>query len=108
MYLINAKQSKIPNTTNRLLDSVYYVHQLGLTEQDLRFFDADVNGKVTELEPVVKAAADLGESVSDINSSSRRMIERFSGMGIRGAGIGIFSSLVSRMFARRKRRRGED
>ena len=69
---------------------------------------ADVNGKVTELEPVVKAAADLGESVSDINSSSRRMIERFSGMGIRGAGIGIFSSLVSRMFARRKRRRGED
>ena len=69
---------------------------------------ADVNGKVTELEPVVKAAADLGESLSDINSSSRRMVERFSGMGIRGAGIGIFSSLVSRMFARRKRRRGED
>lgn len=35
------EKNKIPNTTNRLLDSVYYVHQLGLTEQDLRFFDAD-------------------------------------------------------------------
>lgn len=28
---------------NRLLDSVYYVHKLGMTEQDLRFFDADNN-----------------------------------------------------------------
>lgn len=35
------EKNKIPSTTNRLLDSVYYVHQLGLTEQDLRFFDAD-------------------------------------------------------------------
>ena len=35
------EKNKIPNATNRLLDSVYYVHQLGLTEQDLRFFDAD-------------------------------------------------------------------
>ena len=35
------EKNKIPNTTNRLLDSVYYVHQLGLTEKDLRFFDAD-------------------------------------------------------------------
>lgn len=35
------EKNKIPNATNRLLDSVYYVHQLGLTEQDLRFFDAN-------------------------------------------------------------------
>ncbi|MDN6039764.1 MAG: hypothetical protein L0I18_04240 [Lactobacillus sp.] len=35
------EKNKIPNATNRLLDSVYYVHQIGLTEQDLRFFDAD-------------------------------------------------------------------
>ena len=35
------EKNKIPSATNRLLDSVYYVHQLGLTEQDLRFFDAD-------------------------------------------------------------------
>ncbi|GAA3630435.1 hypothetical protein GCM10022297_06610 [Lactobacillus hamsteri] len=37
------EKGKIPSTTNRLLDSVYYVHNLGLTEQDLRFFDADNN-----------------------------------------------------------------
>ena len=35
------EKNKIPSATSRLLDSVYYVHQLGLTEQDLRFFDAD-------------------------------------------------------------------
>lgn len=35
------EKAKIPSATNRLLDSVYYVHQLGLTEQDLRFFDAN-------------------------------------------------------------------
>lgn len=39
----NYEKGKIPSTTNRLLDSVYYVHNLGLTEQDLRFFDADNN-----------------------------------------------------------------
>lgn len=42
------EKKRIPNATNRLLDSVYYVHQIGLTEQDLRFFDAD-NSNVTYL-----------------------------------------------------------
>lgn len=37
------EKGKVPNATNRLFDSVYYVHRLGLTEQDLRFFDADEN-----------------------------------------------------------------
>lgn len=34
---------KSPTATSRLLDSVYYVHRLGLNEQNLRFFDADRN-----------------------------------------------------------------
>ncbi|RVU71092.1 hypothetical protein EJK17_04355 [Lactobacillus xujianguonis] len=37
------EKNKVPAATNRLLDSVYYVHRIGLTEQDLRFFDADNN-----------------------------------------------------------------
>lgn len=37
------EKEKVPTTTNQLFDSVYYVHRLGLTEQDLRFFDADQN-----------------------------------------------------------------
>ena len=37
------EKGKIPSVNNRLLDSVYYVHKLGMTEQDLRFFDADNN-----------------------------------------------------------------
>lgn len=39
----NYEKNKIPTASSRLLDSVYYVHRLGLTEQDLRFFDADEN-----------------------------------------------------------------
>ncbi|TSO25598.1 hypothetical protein FOD82_00550 [Lactobacillus sp. LL6] len=37
------EKAKVPTMTNQLFDSVYYVHRLGLTEQDLRFFDADKN-----------------------------------------------------------------
>ena len=37
----NYEKGRIPNVNNRLLDSVYYVYNLGLTEQDLSFFDAD-------------------------------------------------------------------
>lgn len=37
------EKGKVPSATNRLFDSIYYVHRLGLTEQDLRFFDADEN-----------------------------------------------------------------
>lgn len=34
-------KNQYANMTDRLLDSVYYVHLIGLTELDLRFFDAD-------------------------------------------------------------------
>lgn len=39
----NYERVKVPSANSRLLDSVYYVHQIGLMEQDLRFFDADDN-----------------------------------------------------------------
>lgn len=35
------EKNQYSSATDRLLDSIYYVHRLGLTEQDLRFFDAD-------------------------------------------------------------------
>lgn len=37
------EKETIPSTTSRLLDSIFYVHRVGLMEQDLRFFDANKN-----------------------------------------------------------------
>lgn len=39
----NYEKAKRNTASSKLLDSVYYVHQLGLMEQDLHFFDADEN-----------------------------------------------------------------
>lgn len=35
------EKNRYQTVTDRLLDSIYYVHRLGLTEQDLRFFDTN-------------------------------------------------------------------
>lgn len=42
LYTHYEKNQYVTNTS-RLLDSIYYVHLIGLTEQDLRFFDADAS-----------------------------------------------------------------
>ena len=68
---------------------------------------ADVTGKMKTIEPVVKAAADLGESVSEINTSSKKMVKRFNNRS-RFSGAGIVSSVLAATLARRKRRKGED
>ncbi|MBA1394353.1 DUF948 domain-containing protein [Lactobacillus sp. XV13L] len=67
---------------------------------------ADVNVKMSTLEPVVQAAADLGESVSDVNASSRKMAKRVSSFHLKRGSV--MSSALAAMFARRKRRKGED
>lgn len=38
----------------------------------------DVNQKVATIDPVFQAAADLGESVSDLNSATRKLTDRVS------------------------------
>ncbi|KRL61011.1 DUF948 domain-containing protein [Latilactobacillus fuchuensis] len=41
----------------------------------------DVNGKVANLDPVFKAAGDLGESVADLNAASRNLTTKVSSVG---------------------------
>lgn len=43
IFILIMRKNHLATTTDRLLDSVYYVHRLGLMEQDLRFFDAEDN-----------------------------------------------------------------
>lgn len=66
----------------------------------------DINGKMKTLDPVVQAAADLGESVSELNDSSKKIAKRFSNNHFSHAGL--VSSIAATAFARRKRRRGEN
>ncbi|MDF7638473.1 DUF948 domain-containing protein [Lactobacillus sp. ESL0791] len=84
----------------------------GLLDQTSSLLDktnslmADVDNKMQTLDPVVKAAADLGESVSAVNASSRKMAKRVSNAHI--GRTGFVSSVLTSLLARRKRRRGED
>ena len=67
---------------------------------------ADVNVKMKTIDPVVQAAADLGESVSDVNTSTRKMAKRFNNFHWKRNGL--MSSALASVFARHKRRKGED
>ena len=67
---------------------------------------ADVNDKMKTVEPVVQAAADLGESVSEINASSKKMAKRFGGLHF--GRTGLIASALTTVMARRKRRKGEE
>lgn len=41
----------------------------------------DVNGKVADLDPVFRAAGELGESVSSLNTASRGLTEKVTNVG---------------------------
>lgn len=53
----------------------------------------DVNGKVANLDPVFKAAGDLGESVSSLNTASRQLTQKVSSVGKTTAKAGVASSM---------------
>lgn len=63
---------------------------------------ADVNQKMQTIDPVVQAAAELGESVSEINTSSRKFASRLAQGKSNHAGF-LPAALIS-IFARRLRR----
>lgn len=39
---------------------------------------ADVNDKAEKLDPAIQAVADVGQSVSDVNSASRQLVEKIN------------------------------
>ena len=58
----------------------------------------DVNQKVATIDPVFKAAADLGTSVSDLNDATRNLTGRVSSTAKKTAGAGIMSRLSRAAF----------
>lgn len=60
----------------------------------------DVNGKMAVLEPVFQAMGDLGESVSDLNASSRDLAERITNAGGTMAKARLGKRMLSSIFAR--------
>lgn len=74
----------------------------------------DINKKAVELDPAVKAVADVGESVSNANTALNNMIIRheerkndFSLNLIKSAGKAIAFSAWTRMLSRRKARKAK-
>lgn len=65
----------------------------------------DVNGKVATLDPVFKAAGDLGSSVSELNDASRRLASRVTNIGVTGAKVSAMQRVgASALRLYRKRR----
>ncbi|WP_426388288.1 DUF948 domain-containing protein [Lacticaseibacillus paracasei] len=56
----------------------------------------DVNGKVAAIDPVFTAIGELGESVSDLNQSTRNLTERVA----HGAKNGAKATVAARMSAK--------
>lgn len=61
----------------------------------------DINGKVETLEPVFVAAADLGQSVSDINNSSKNIVHRVSGVSKNAGKFGVASTILNKVISKK-------
>ena len=83
LVIVLHKVSKVVEEANRTLKLVssdvdVLLHQAdGIMAKANTLLD-DVNGKVATIEPLFTAVADLSESVSDINASSRKLVTRLN------------------------------
>lgn len=94
-HTLSESVDQVVNNTNELLD--------------------DINEKSAQLDPAVKAVADVSESVSDVNAAARHLADK---LGERqrsvstaekiasGAGKMLVFNLASKLFGRNKRREG--
>ena len=79
LVIVLHKVSKVVEEANRTVKLVssdvdVLLHQAdGIMAKASTWLD-DVNGKVATIDPLFTAVADLSESVSDINASSRKLV----------------------------------
>ncbi len=62
----------------------------------------DVNGKVATIDPVFVAAADLGQSVSDVNNSTKNIVSRVSDLSGKTSKAGMAASILSKLHSKKK------
>ena len=83
LVIVLHKVSKVVEEANRTVKLVssdvdVLLHQAdGIMAKANTLLD-DVNGKVATIDPLFTAVADLSESVSDINASSRKLVTRLN------------------------------
>ena len=83
LVIVLHKVSKVVEEDNRTVKLVssdvdVLLHQAdGIMAKANTLLD-DVNGKVATIDPLFTAVADLSESVSDINASSRKLVTRLN------------------------------
>ena len=71
----------------------------------------DVNGKVATIDPLFVAVAELSESVTAVNKSSRDMVERFSrksGTVGRSASTLVLAKTANKFMKKNKKKKVED
>lgn len=78
---------------------------------------SDVNDKATELDPLVKALGDVGQSVSDVNSAARNAVEKINSRDkaatkigtklVQTAGKAVATNALSHLFGFGKRKKAE-
>lgn len=68
---------------------------------------ADLNQKAKDLNPVVTAAAEVSQTVSDLNKSSRKLVKRISHFSW-APKTGFLSTMLLGAFSRRLRRKGKE
>lgn len=59
----------------------------------------DINGKVETIDPVFKAAGDLGESLTDLNQGARQAVDHLAQTGVAGGKAGLSFKVLQTAFS---------
>ena len=110
LIVLLVKVSKVVEEANRTVKLVssdvdVLLHQAdGLMAKANVLLD-DVNGKVATIDPLFVAVAELSESVTAVNKSSRDMVERFSrksGTVVRSASTLVLAKTANKFMKKNK------
>ncbi|USJ19946.1 DUF948 domain-containing protein [Lactococcus formosensis] len=116
LIVLLVKVSKVVEEANRTVKLVssdvdVLLHQAdGLMAKANVLLD-DVNGKVATIDPLFVAVAELSESVTAVNKSSRDMVEHFSrksGTVGRSASTLVLAKTANKFMKKNKKKKVED
>ncbi len=113
LVIVLHKVSKIMEEANRTVKLVssdvdVLLHQAdGLMAKANTLLD-DVNGKVATIDPLFTAVADLSESISAVNDSSRKLVARFGKNKRRGASAVVLAKNTKKFFVKSDKEKAKE
>lgn len=105
LILVLHKVSKVVEEANRTVKLVssdvdVLLHQADALMAKANTLLEDVNGKVATIDPLFTAVADLSESISAVNDSSRKLVARFTKTKRRGASAVVLAKNTKKFFVK--------